>query len=203
MLNELRFDWMSVDGGQRSLNAGGDFAAGVGLKGVTDDPRDAGFPQISTAGLYSVMGDPTTFITRTNEHFEIYDNFLIDRGAHRIKFGGCLFHLKFRPENPDTARGSFTFTNQFSGNAMADFPLGYPVAARAGVGGRGSEDARTTWFHTYAQDDWRVRDNLTVNFGLRYEVNQHMHDVNNRLSTIDLPTGRGDEALEFLGPVPG
>ncbi len=192
MLNELRFGWMSVDGGQGSVNAGNDFASRVGLMGVTDDPRDTGFPQISTGGLYSVMGDPTTFIARNNEHFEIYDNFLIDRGEHRYKFGGYLFHLRFRPENPDTARGSFTYTGQFSGNSMADFLLGYPVAARSGVGGRGSEDARTTWFHLYAQDDWRVRDNLTVNYGLRYEINEHMRDVENRLSTIDfsVPGGR-------------
>ena len=107
MLNELRFGWMRVGGGQRSLNAGNDFAARSGLLGVTADPRDAGFPQISTGGLYSVTGDPTTFVHRNNEHFELYENFLIDRGKHRIKLGGYLFHLRFRPENPDTARGAF------------------------------------------------------------------------------------------------
>ena len=100
MLNEFRFGWMSVNGGQRSLNAGNDFAQRVGLGGVTSDPRDTGFPQISTAGLYSVMGDPTTFVVRENEHFELYNNFLIDRGAHRIKFGGYLFHLRFKTGEP-------------------------------------------------------------------------------------------------------
>ena len=192
MLNELRFGWMSVDGGQRSPNAGNDFAAEVGLEGVTKDPRDIGFPQIATGGLYSVMGDPTSFVVRENEHVEVYDNFLIDRGDHRLKFGGYLFHLKFRPENPDTARGWFGYTGQFSGNAMADFLLGYPVSATSGVGGRGDEDARTTWLHLYAQDDWRLRDNLTVNAGLRYEINRHMYDVDNRLSSIDftVPGGR-------------
>ena len=203
MLNEFRFGWMSVDGGQRSLSAGNPFAQRVGLSGVTLDPRDTGFPQINTAGLYSVMGDPTTFVTRENEHFELYDNFLIDRGDHRIKFGGYLFHLKFRPENPDTARGSFTYTGQFSGNAMADFLLGYPVAARSGVGGRGSEDARSTWLHVYAQDDWRMRDNMTVNFGLRYEINQHLTDVENRLSSIDfsVPGGRYVIASDDAGNI--
>ncbi len=203
MLNELRFGWMRVDGGQRSLNAGDDFAARAGLLGVTGDPRDAGFPQISTGGLYSVMGDPATFVRRDNEHFELYENLLIDRGSHRIKVGGYLFHLRFRPENPDTARGAFSYTGQFSGNGLADFLLGYPVSARSGIGGRGAEDGRTTWFHTYVQDDWRVRDNLTINAGLRYEINEHMRDVDNRLSTIDLsvPGGRYVIASDDQGDI--
>ena len=203
IVNEFRFGWMSVAGGQRSINAGNGFAQRVGLQGVTGNPRDTGFPQISTAGLYSVMGDPTTFVARDNEHFELYNNFLIDRGEHRIKFGGYLFHLRFRPENPDTACGAFTYTGQFSGNPMADFLLGYPVTARAGIGGRGDEDARTTWLHLYGQDDWRMRDNLTVNFGLRYEINRHMYDVNNRLSTIDfsVPGGRYVVARDDAGNI--
>ena len=202
MLNELRFGYMSVDGGQASLNAGVDFAGQVGLEGVSRNPRDVGFPQISTAGLYSTMGDPTTFVSRNNEHFEVYDNFLIDRGDHRLKFGGYLFHLRFRPLNADTARGAFTYTGQWTGNALADFLLGFPTSARSGVGG-GDEDARTTWLHLYAQDDWRVRDNLTVNYGLRYELNSHMKDVDNRLSSIDLsvPGGRYVIASDDAGTI--
>ncbi len=203
MLNETRFGWMSVDGGQESLNRGVDFAQATGLLGVTGDPRDVGYPQIDTAGLYSAMGDPTSFVFRRNEHFEVYNNFLIDRGAHRMKFGGYWFHLRFRPENPDTARGRFRYTGRFSGNPFADFLLGYPVEARSGVGGRGGEDARTNWLHLYAQDDWRVSDDLTLNVGLRYEINQHMRDVDNRLSTIDVsvPGGRYVIASDEAGNI--
>ena len=191
MLNELRVGWMSVDGGQLSLNRGVDFAGQVGLLGTTRDPRDVGFPQISTGGLYSTMGDPTAFTTRNNTHFEVYNNVTIDRGAHRVKFGGYYFHLRLRPEQPDNARGAFNYTGQFTGNAFADFLLGYPASATSGIG-RGDENGRTNWLHLYAQDDWRARDNLTFNVGLRYELNQHMYDVNNRLSSIDLsaPGGR-------------
>ena len=192
MLSETRFGWMNVDGGQSSLNRGIDFSSAVNLQGVTRDLRDVGYPQFDTGGLYSVMGDPTSFISRQNEHFEIYQNLLIDRGSHRIKFGGYWFHLRFRPENADTARGRFLYTGQFSGNAFADFLLGYPVQARSGIGGRGDENARTNWLHFFVQDDWRLGDRLTVNLGLRYEINQHMYDVDNRLSSIDfsVPGGR-------------
>jgi Carboxypeptidase regulatory-like domain len=191
LLNELRMGWMHVSGGQVSENRGVDFASEVGLQGVTNDPRDVGYPQISTRGLYSTFGDPTTFTYRNNQHFEIYDNVSFDWGPHRIKFGGYFFHLQFRPDQPDNARGAFTYTGQFTGNAFADFLLGYPTTAVTGIG-RGDENGRTNWLHLFAQDDWRVRSNLTVNLGLRYEYNQHMRDEANRLSSIDFdaPGGR-------------
>jgi hypothetical protein len=191
MLNELRFGWMRVSGGQLSPNSGNPFAQEVGLLGVTTDPRDMGFPQISTSGRYSTFGDPTIFTTRDNQHFELFENFTIDRGAHRVKFGAYYFNLQLRPEQPDNARGAFTYTGQFSGDAFADFLLGYPATAVSGIG-RGDENGRTNWLHLYAQDDWQPRGNLTLNLGLRYEFNQHMYDVDNRLSSIDLasPGGR-------------
>jgi hypothetical protein len=191
LLNEVRFGWMTVKGGQLSLNRGNPFASQIGLRGVTTDPRDAGFPQISTGGLYNTMGDPAVFTTRDNQHFELYDNFTIDRGAHRLKFGAYYFHLQLRPEQADNARGAFTYTGQFTGNAFADFLLGYPTSATSGIG-RGDENGRSNWLHLYAQDDWQARSNLTFNVGLRYEFNQHMYDVDHRLSSIDLsvPGGR-------------
>ena len=190
MLNELRFGWMSVGGGQVSPNQGTPFAQQVGLLGVTADPRDMGFPQVSTNGQFSTFGDPTIFTTRRNQHFEVFENFTMDRGAHRVKFGAYYFHLQLRPEQPDNARGAFTYSGQFSGNAFADFLLGYPSTAVSGIG-RGDEDGRTNWLHLYVQDDWQPRGNLTLNLGLRYEFNQHMYDVDNRLSSIDLATPGG------------
>jgi hypothetical protein len=191
MLNEVRFAFMTVSGGQLSVNRGTNFAGPVGLLGVTADPRDMGYPQVTTAGLFNTFGDPTSFVTRNNRHFELYENFTIDRGKHRWKFGGYYFNLRMRPEQPDNARGTFAYTGQFTGNAFADFLLGYPASATSGIG-RGDEDGRTSWWHLYAQDDWRARDNITINAGLRYEYNAHMVDANNRLSSVDLsvPGGR-------------
>ncbi len=191
VLNELRVGWMTVEGGQTSVNRGVDFAGDMGLLGVTRDARDVGFPQASFRSLYSAIGDPTSFVHRDNQHFELYDNVTLDRGAHRVKFGAYYFHLRLRPEQPDNARGAFTYTGQFSGNAFADFLLGYPTSAASGIG-RGDENGRTNWLHLYAQDDWQARRNLTFNLGLRYEFNQHMVDVDDRLSSVDLsvPGGR-------------
>jgi carboxypeptidase family protein len=188
-LNEVRFGYLNSRGGQVSPNQGVNVAALSGLQGVTQDPRDMGYPQVSFAGLFSTIGDPTAFVSRENRSYELYDNVLLDRGNHHLKFGGYLFRLEFNPVSPTNARGNFTFNGQWTGNAFADFLLGYPSSSQVGIG-RADEHGRSTWLHLYGQDDWKVRSNLTVNYGLRYEVNSQMADVDNRLSAVDLPGRR-------------
>jgi len=66
LLNEFRFGFLSASGGQISTNQGVNFRATSGLQGVTQDPRDMGFPQVSFGGLFSTIGDPTSFVSREN-----------------------------------------------------------------------------------------------------------------------------------------
>jgi hypothetical protein len=202
VLNETRFGYLSIGGGQVSPNEGANFAGVSGLQGVTADRRDMGYPQVSLAGQFSTIGDPTSFVSREDRSYELYDNLLVDRGSHRFKFGGYLFRLEFNPVNPNAARGAFTFNGQWTGNAFADFLLGYPSSAQVGIG-RADEHGRSAWFHVYAQDDWKARSNLTINYGLRYEVNGQMTDVDNRLSSIDLtvPGGRFVIASDDAGTI--
>ena len=190
-VNEVRFGYLSASGGQVSPNQGVNFAGATGLQGVTTDPRDMGYPQVSFGGLFSTIGDPASFVAREDRSYELYDNIMLDRGDHHVKVGGYLFKLDFNPVLPNQARGAFTYSGQWTGNALADFLLGYPSSAQVGLG-RADEHGRSTWLHVYGQDDWRVRSNLTVNYGLRYEINGQMTDQDNRLSAIDLtaPGGR-------------
>ncbi len=198
ILNEFRFGYLNVSGGQISENRGVDFASTVGLLGTTSVPEDRGFPLIAFGGQFSNIGDPTSFVTRRNTSYEFYNNVFINRGAHKIKFGAYLFHLSFNPVNPDTARGLFSFSGQFTGprpnqigNSFADFLLGFPASGQVGIG-RSEERGVTNWFHSYIQDDWNPTRSLTINIGLRNEINQPMRDRDNRLSAIDLsvPGGR-------------
>jgi hypothetical protein len=190
---DVRFGFLRVSGGQELENQGTDFAGQTGLEGVTRDPAKVGFPQISYADAYSSVGDPANAVSRRNTSFDLFSNLTWIRGSHTAKFGVYLYRLRFRPQDSPNARGSFSFTPRFTssiagladGNSFADFLLGYPSTAQAGIG-PGEEDGRTTWVHLYGQNDWRATQSLTISAGLRYEINGQITDVANRLSNIEV-----------------
>ncbi len=220
IVNEFRAGFLRVTGGQESENRGFDFAAISGVEGVTGDPKKMGYPSINLADAYSAMGDPGTLTLRRNNSFDFFDNVSWTAGSHSMKFGAYVYRMRFNPLSSPNARGTFSFSPRFTssapgladGNAFADFLLGYPSSAQAGVG-RGETDARTLWTHFYAQDDWRASSALTLNLGMRYEINGQMVETGNRFSNPELnrfviaSDGRGRihpdaGALLSLLPVP-
>ena len=216
ILNEFRFGWLDVSGGQGNPNAGNDFASRFGLQGVTTNPSDQGFPQVSLSNSFTTLGDASGFIRRTDRDFELYDNASVQHGSHTVEFGGYFFHLDFNPAFPNFARGVYTFSGAYTGSALADFMLGYPSQAQVGIG-EGSENARTSWAHLYIQDGWRVTSSLKLDVGLRYEFNQNLAARPNQTSDIDLAAPGGPlfvvsgtasslppsaDAIATLSPVP-
>ena len=198
LLNEARFGFMTVAGGQRSPNAGNDFAEQAGIQGVTANPSDRGYPQVSFGGQFATMGDPALFTFRNNRDYELYDNLTYHQGTHTLKFGVYWMHFHLETANPNGSRGVFAFTPRWTssaagladGNAFADFLLGDPTTAQAGVG-RAAMDGNTNWGHFYAQDSWQIAPNLKADIGLRYEYNQNMTDSENRMAAIDTLTPGG------------
>jgi Carboxypeptidase regulatory-like domain len=180
LVHDLRFGLLRVAGGQRLENQGSDFARASGLLGVTSEPAKTGYPAMSFAGAYSSLGDPARAVSRENLSFDLFSNLAWVRGAHTMKFGGYFYRLHFNPRDSPNARGAFSFTPRFTssapgmadGNAFADFLLGYPSGAQAGIG-RGEE-----------RDDWRATRNLAVSAGVRYEFNGHITETGNRLSNL-------------------
>ena len=170
----VRFGFLRVSGGQSDPNAGTPFAAQYGLQGTTTNPSDMGYPQVSLSNAFTTMGSATGFTSRIDRNFELYDNVTIQRGAHPIKFGGYFFHLNFNPSYPNDARGIYTYSGAYSGNALADFLLGYPSQAQVGIG-EGAENAHTSWAHFYVEDGWKVTQSLKLDIGLRYEFNQNLY----------------------------
>jgi hypothetical protein len=193
-VNEFRFGFLRVTGGQQSQNQGINFAAQNGIGGVAPTADQAGYPSVSFSGAYTTAGDPANLFTRRDNSFDYLDTYSWIKGSHSMKFGGYLFRLQFDPSESPNARGSFTFTPRYSssaaglgdGNAFADYLLGYPSSAQAGIGPGGSEYGRSTWGHIFVQDDWKVTRSLTLSYGLRYEINGQVTDTQNRLSNIEV-----------------
>jgi hypothetical protein len=98
-------------------------------------------------------------------------------GKHNLRFGGDYRRVHRDFLGGSNATGTFTFTGKFTqdqagdpttGSALADFLLGLPQESTIDVAASKSY-LRDNVFDWYGQDDWRVRPNLTLNFGLRYE----------------------------------
>ena len=110
-INEVRFGWMWVGGGQISPNAGTNLAAQTGLQGVSSNPLDTGYPDVTITG-FSTLGESTQYVSRKDNDYELYDNAIWHHGTHTVKFGGYFFHLDFEPVNAQNARGTFAFTGR-------------------------------------------------------------------------------------------
>ena len=120
-----------------------------------------GYPQVAFGGAYSVIGDPTTFVSRRNRSAELYENLRL--GSRRSSLQDlapmCSGWRSIRSIRKRTRR--VYLHRPVGGNAFADFLLGYPTSAQVGIG-RADEHGRTNWWRFYGQNDWRVRSNVTV-----------------------------------------
>ena len=88
--------------------------------------------------------------------------------------------------------GIFNFNGQYTGDAFADYLLGY--ASSASLSKYAELNFRTPYTHFFAQDDWRVTRRLTLNLGLRYELSPPPIDVNDGIANFDIDTESGEPA---------
>ncbi len=106
-------------------------------------------------------------------------------GSHNYKFGGDYRVLGVRSLNYGASTGTYTFTGAYSGNAAADLLLGYPQSGNVPLNTQ--LDGYVNYYAGYAQDDWRVTDKFTLNFGVRVESETGMREKNNNM-TVDFAT---------------
>jgi outer membrane receptor protein involved in Fe transport len=119
--------------------------------------------------------------------------------GHHVFHGGFqLFHYIMNDLYPGNAglAGQFLFNGQFTGNggassgsSVADFMLGLPQDVQQGNGGGGNKYLRNSLFSIFAQDNWRFKNNLTLNLGLRYELTTARTTENGQDVNFDLVTG--------------
>ena len=120
---------------------------------------------------------------KTAGTFQVLDNFSIARGAHTIKTGADLRWVRSDSIGAQFARGIFTFNGRFTGSSFGDFLLGMTSGRQFSTVQFGNLRERDYMF--YAQDDWRIARQLTLNLGLRYELASPRFDTLDRMSALD------------------
>jgi hypothetical protein len=160
-----------------------------GITWLPTRPVDYGFPAVTVAG-FSRAGDANALpIDRAATTFQVTQDLAFVRGAHTWKTGFEIRRIQMYGILDLFARGSLTFSGQLTGNGMADLLLGLPtLGIRADFDN--SQTLRYYAYNTWIQDDWHVTPTLTLNLGLRYEYNSPAQDPFDRMSILNLSTGK-------------
>lgn len=139
----------------------------------------ASLPQITVNGYFTLSNAIGGPVAGTNL-YSIRDVFSWNKGNHSLKFGGELTLNKDIQDTLLNNYGVFAFNNTATGNAFADFLLGIPSTL--------TQDApvtalTNTWYYAlFLQDDFRVNSKLTLNLGIRWEVQTPPTDPQNRFT---------------------
>jgi hypothetical protein len=164
-INDLRFSF------QRAVVASGEPVDQV-------NPSSLGFtfPRVSsidTAPVIAVSGltglGPPIFSQRKNNFYQLQDSVVYNHAKHSLKFGAEIRRTRLTSLFTSIGNGSFVFNGLATRNAQADLLLGFPFLFLQAAG-KEDKSLKQTAYYFYAQDDFRVSRNLTLNLGLRYEL---------------------------------
>jgi hypothetical protein len=143
---------------------------------------------------FTIQGDPTLprlivtgfFTGQTSiagpdagsNYFGVKDAFSLNKGRHALKFGGEVSYEAIVHDTLLDNYGVFTFDGTKTGNAYADFLLGVPAAMTQDAPIRKTDNGY--YISTFAQDDFRVHPRVTLNLGVRYDLQFPFTDPDDR-----------------------
>jgi hypothetical protein len=162
----------------------------ISLTGVTtlDGTSSYASPtgQIKISSAFSGKAAPYT-----NYSLSFIDSLTVIRGSHNIKAG-----VEIRPQRIKNAfLGGTTYSFTGIQGFMAGTPSNIQVIGNTNdlspfTGKSGYFDMRQTFYIGYAQDEWKIRPNLTMTYGLRFEYYSPLKEQNNKVLWFDVPTGK-------------
>jgi len=188
------------------------YAPIFGITNLLTDPIAWGIPYVSASNFSSMglVADPNAQLSNV---YQLVNHATLIRSAHSLKVGADLRKTNYNDVGDRNARGAFNFTGALTANpqqrtttgvSMADLLLGLPLTAQ---GSPTPLAGNYNAFHYYffAQDDWKISSRLTLNLGVRYELNTRFAEVQNRISYFDrsFPGGRlllAGRSQAFIAP---
>lgn len=165
-------------------------------------PETDGLANFAIPGIIGFGGPGWTNSIRLTNSFQVTEGLTWTAGRHTVKLGADITRSFAALTNPQVApRGIFNFDNNFTslqgegGAAFASFLLGYPNRIRRDVVNTQPYVGR--WFlGFYAQDDFRVTPNVTLNVGVRLDHFSSFRERFNRQTNFNLTAGVFDSATD-------
>ena len=158
-----------------------------GIRGVPQLSSLTGLPFFDLTN-YSDLGDGNARPQRREARvIQVNDSFSYLRGRHTMHFGGEYWRLSTFGGTDILSRSSFNFNGQFTGNAVADLLLG--LTSSASITTRQVGTFLVNYYSGYFNDSWKVSPKLTVNLGLRYELQTRYREKDNRQAFFDYTPG--------------
>jgi hypothetical protein len=157
-----------------------------GINFANTNPIAAGLPSIVVTGFFgggnAALGDAQQpFVDRVNHVWQAANDLTWISGRHSLKFGGDVRREAMRIAFINRPNGDLTFSGGITGNAAADFLIGAPAQARATTQ-QAIQEGYGWLFAGYAQDEFRISSNLTLNLGVRYELPTPFIDKNDAIT---------------------
>ena len=157
--------------------------------GITPNlgPNHEGVPYISVSGGFSIGNNYNGELPQIGNSFQWSDSVSKVMGNHSLKFGADVRRMRFDQTLYYNVNGSFSFTSGGtndigSDDLYPDFLLGLPNTYTQGSAQH--ENVRSTSVYLFAQDSWKIRPNLTLNYGLRWELDTPLTDIGQHVQTF-------------------
>ena len=142
-----------------------------GFNIIPQDGAAGTLPFINVNGYFALGFSTNGPQPRKDENYDYFDNFSKVAGRHDLKFGVNVERFVFSNPYYSNNSGAFSFVpsgTYSSGDSAADFLLGVPATYNQGSGY--FVDVRASQDYAYAQDHWRVSENLMLAYGMGYDV---------------------------------
>jgi hypothetical protein len=150
-------------------------------------PQHEGLPFVQVSGGFTIGNNGEGELPQVGNSFQWSDNISKVMGHHSLKFGTDIRRQRFDQLLYFDVNGEFfvdgTSTNTTGGDTTySDYLLGLPGSY--GQGSAQIENVRSTGLYLFAQDSWKIKPNLTLNYGLRWELNTPIADIGKHVQTF-------------------
>jgi hypothetical protein len=156
----------------------------AGIMGNDQDPNEWGPPTLAFSSGIAGLTDGNSQFNR-NRTDQMLLRISTTRGRHTILAGGDFRWQQYNLLQQQNPRGTFQFTGTVTGSDLADFLLGFPDTSGLAYG-NADKYLRQTASDLYINDDWRLRPELTIDAGLRWEYGSPITEQKGRLVNLDI-----------------